>query len=345
MLPASAIRPIPSHRYYRHRALLADVFRDDALEVTEEHIRAHGVTYPIIDEVIVLLPPELWPETLRHRAAAVQGAPSASARPYEARGIQATFGAEWRTFPSILPEHEREFFEYFDLIDLHSLSAMRAADLGCGIGRWSYFLAPHCREVLLVDFSEAIFVAQRNCAHCENALFFLGDVRSLPFRDDFADLIFSIGVLHHLPVPCLSEVVRLRRFAPRLLIYLYYALDNRPAYFRVIWRAADLLRRMLCKLRHEPTRRLAAWALTLTLYVPFVALGRMISALGCRVPVPLYEAHRNDSLTRICQDCYDRFFTGIEQRVSRRDIQGLGRAFTSIAVSPHAPYWHFLCTR
>ena len=28
-----------------------------------------------------------------------------------------------------------------------------------------------------------------------------------------------------------------------MLIYIYYAFDNRPAWFRLLWRASDLLRR------------------------------------------------------------------------------------------------------
>ena len=41
---------------------------------------------------------------------------------------------------------------YFDLIDLEALESKRICDLGCGIGRWSYFLKDIAKEIVLVDF-------------------------------------------------------------------------------------------------------------------------------------------------------------------------------------------------
>ena len=84
--------------------------------------------------------------------------------------IQFTFGSEWLTYPDIMPEHEDEFALYFDLINIPDLKNMRVCDLGCGIGRWSYFLRDKCRELILLDFSEAIFAARKNLKESENAL-------------------------------------------------------------------------------------------------------------------------------------------------------------------------------
>ena len=40
---------------------------------------------------------------------------------------------------------------------------------------------------------------------------------------------------------------------------------------------------------------------------------------------------------------YDRFFTRLEQRVSRAEIESLTDTFARVTISPHIPYWHFLC--
>ncbi|MBL0059822.1 MAG: hypothetical protein IPP35_12155 [Elusimicrobia bacterium] len=61
--------------------------------------------------------------------------------------------------------------------------------------------------------------------------------------------------------------------------------------------------------------------------------------------VPLFEFYQDKSLRRIEQDVYDRFFTSIEQRVSRKEISALTDTFTRVTVSDHLPYWHFLCER
>jgi hypothetical protein len=51
------------------------------------------------------------------------------------------------------------------------------------------------------------------------------------------------------------------------------------------------------------------------------------------------------SLTRIRQDVYDRFFTSIEQRVSKQEILELSDTFSEIVISDEVPYWHFLCKK
>ena len=39
-------------------------------------------------------------------------------------------------------------------VDIEKLQEKRVSDLGCGNGRWSYFLKDKCREIILVDFSD-----------------------------------------------------------------------------------------------------------------------------------------------------------------------------------------------
>ena len=164
-----------------------------------DRIVVDGKEYPVLNDVIVLLPPDQWPADVFPTACPVAATGAGSGRGDGfARDIQFTFGEEWQGFPEILPEHEKEFQQYFDLVDLGSLANARICDLGCGIGRWSHFLKDRCREMVLLDFSEAIFVARENLRGAGNALFFLGDLRRMPFRDDFADFLFSLGVLHHL---------------------------------------------------------------------------------------------------------------------------------------------------
>ncbi|MBV9119084.1 MAG: class I SAM-dependent methyltransferase, partial [Chloroflexi bacterium] len=190
---------------------LRDVFGAREVEVQADRLIVDGRVFPVVNDVIVALSPDRYPAGWRG---------SASAQGDFAPEIQFTFGAEWQTFNEILPEHRQEFEDYFDIVDLGSLAGARVCDLGCGMGRWSYFLAPHCRELVLADFSEAIFEARRNLRHVDNAIFVMADVRELPFRPGFADFLFCLGVLHHLPTNALDEVRSLSSLAPRLLIYL-----------------------------------------------------------------------------------------------------------------------------
>lgn len=327
---------------------LRDIFGTAQVSVEPGRLRVGARSFPVVDDVIILLEPSRRPPGLAARIAAATGAAETAAAPAPRSGefagdIQFTFGEEWQAFPTILPEHEREFALYFDLVDLPSLAGARVCDLGCGIGRWSRPLAGKCRELVLVDFSEAIFVARRNLAGAANALFFMGDLRELPFRDGCADLLFSLGVLHHLPTPALDEVRALARLAPTLLIFLYYALDNRPRAWQLALAAVTRLRLAAAGVRDRRARSVITWAALVLLYLPLIGLGTLLRPAGLARYVPLYEFYHDKSLRRIRQDVYDRFFTRIEQRYRREEILALKDRFREVTVSEHPPYWHFLC--
>ncbi len=321
---------------------LRDLFGAASVKVEPGRITVDGRAFPVIDDVVVLLDPDRIPPGLRRRIEAGPGTRGRTA-PAFAEDIQYTFGEEWRRFPEILPEHREEFLQYFDLVDTAGLAGKRVCDLGCGIGRWSRFLTGSCRELVLVDFSEAIFVARRNLSAAGNVLYFLGDLKDLPFRDGFADFLFCLGVLHHLPTDALGEVRALSRRAPVLLVFLYYALDNRPAFWRLLLSIATGARRLLSRVRDPRARSRITRLLTFTVYLPLIGLGRLLRPFSLSRIVPLYEFYRGKSRRRIEQDVYDRFFTRIEQRVTRKQILSLADTFREVVVSDRPPYWHFLC--
>lgn len=314
--------------YYGNKiASLQNIFGTTDVELKESALRVGFKNYPIVNEVIVLDSPGDHPML-----------------PF-AEDIQYTFGAEWQEHRDVLPEHAGEFARYFDLVDLSSLKNSRVCDLGCGNGRWSTFLKEKCRELVLVDFSEAIFVARENLRGADHCLFFKGDITRLPFAADSADFAFCLGVLHHLPVPCLEAAKRLKAYAPRLLIFLYYALDNRPVYFRAILGWVTAVRAVLANIRSPFFRRSFSLFGAVFMYWPLIALGHVLAPFGLGRYVPLYEFYREKSLQRIQQDVYDRFFTRIEQRVSRAQIMGLKSDFSEVRISDNLPYWHFLLNR
>jgi SAM-dependent methyltransferase len=329
--------------YYADKvAVLANLFEAKQVVVGPDYVAIDGRRFPVIDDVIVLLEPDYYSKHVVETIGTSPTASSTTRGPF-ATDVQYTFGEEWQAHPEMLTEHEEEFRQYFDLIDIDSLAEATICDLGCGSGRWSYYLRQRCRQLILVDFSDAIFVARRNLHDCANALFFLGDLTNLPFRRQCADLVICLGVLHHLPIPALQAVRGLKDFAPRILVYLYYALDNRPVYFRVLLVAVTGTRRLTSRIRGSRMRGALSGVLTLVVYVPLVSLGKGLDAVGLGKFVPLYETYRARSIGRIRQDVYDRFFTRIEQRVTRASIMRLEDTFASVTVSPHLPYWHFLC--
>lgn len=332
--------------YYQDKIKsLESIFGGDKIALEPNILIVGNKKYPIINDVIILSKPNKYTDFVREELRVKEDISNNKENKTFAEDIQYTFGEEWKQYNKFLAEHREEFLQYFDIVSLDTLQNLQICDLGCGNGRWSYYLKDTCKEIILIDFSDSIFIARKNLAEANNCLFFMADLKNLPFRDDFCDFLFCLGVLHHLPTSCLDEVLSLKKFAPTLLIYLYYSLDNRPIYFHLILKIITLLRIYLCKIRSPIFREIFSQFGTFFFYLPLIFLGGLLKPVKLSKYVPLYEAYNGKSIKRIKQDVYDRFFTRIEQRVSRKEILRLKDAFASIVISDNKPYWHFLCQR
>ena len=323
---------------------LRSLFGTDDVSVEADALNVMGRRYPVVDGVIILLDPSQYSKRLHAILAERSGGGAADPAAF-AEDIQYTFGVQWEKFSDFLPEHEAEFRNYFDEVNLEALRGKRICDFGCGSGRWAAFLQNIAGEMVMLDFSDAIFTAKRNFEHADNMLFFMADVTRLPFADDAFDFGYCLGVLHHLPIPALPAVRSLSRYAPILLIYLYYALDNRPRHYRVLFRFATAVRVVVSKVRNGRLRIVLTEFMLWTLYLPLIGLGYVFDLFGGGRYVPLYEGYAGNSLSRIRQDVYDRFFTGIERRVTRAEIMTLTDTFSEVVISKSIPYWHFVCRR
>lgn len=256
------------------------------------------------------------------------------------------FAQEWSKFTQeCVTDAERAevFSQYFSLIDWQKKPA-HALDMGCGSGRWATLVAPLVGKLVAADASsEVLRVAQRNISH-PNVSFVQATPDTLPFPDGHFDLIFSIGVLHH--VPDTEGAIRslAAKLSPggTLLLYLYYALDNRPAWFRAIWKMADLARRMISRfpfsMRYAISQMIAA-----CIYWP---LARIAKYLPVSAYWPLkYYATRSFYVMRT--DALDRFGTKLEKRFTRRQIVDMlvAAGFAGIRFSESMPCWVCTATR
>ena len=260
------------------------------------------------------------------------------------------FGQEWSTFrqdTDHLSQQQRRaiFDDYFRIFPWHLLPAGGGvgADIGCGTGRWSMMVAPRVEHLHLLDPSaEALAVAKQNLKLAQNVSFHLNGVGNIPLSPRSLDFAFSLGVLHHVPDPqaAIQAIAdKLKPNAP-LLIYLYYALDNRPAWYRLLWRMTDLARHVVSRLPHW-LRLVVSQIIAAFIYWPLARLARFLGRHG-RLPraLPLsYYADKSFYVMRT--DAYDRFCTRLERRFRRSEIeQMLTRAgFKDIVFSDREPFW------
>jgi len=96
----------------------------------------------------------------------------------------------------------------------------RVLDAGCGMGRYTALVAQFSEEVVGLDLSTAVDEARRRWP---NLAFIQGDLISPPFDDGTFDIVYSFGVLHHLPEPQqgFEACYRLVKPGGRLLVWVY----------------------------------------------------------------------------------------------------------------------------
>lgn len=261
------------------------------------------------------------------------------------------FAEEWRRFPAMSEEDLRtaggELFDRWPFAT--DAGRLRVLDVGCGSGRWSRFLAGHVGHIDALDPGEAVVHAARANADLPNVRWTMARAEDLPFGDGVFDAALCLGVLHHIADPgqALAEIARVTKPGGMLYFYVYYALEQRGAAYRLLYRASDAVRRVVSR-SPKPVRRLVSEAIAATVYLGLVGLVRVWRSTGMRgwERLPLAYYH-NKSFRVMRNDALDRFGTALERRYDRAGIQDLlhHAGFGDVRFSPHAPYWHGTAVR
>jgi len=263
------------------------------------------------------------------------------------------FGRQWRHFDQTqVPssELERIFGEYFEhfpwaAIDHDSIGL----DAGCGSGRWATFVAPRVGKLVCVDASPgAAAVAQERLKSFNNCEVHICSLEDTPVADNSLDFAYCLGVLHYVPDPrqALAAIARKLKPGAPLLVYAYYSLENRPAWFRGIWRVVDLTRRGISRTPYR-FRRWSSDIIAVLIYLPLARICQVLERLGFRIGgIPL-SAYRDRSFYTMRTDCLDRFGNHLEHRFTRRQLYDLLRdcGFSNIEIPTHEPYWRAIAVR
>lgn len=276
----------------------------------------------------------------------------ASGRNIDAATVEG-FGEEWDSFDqTALDENEwyelfERYFAIFPWADLPQDS--EGFDLGCGSGRWAAGVAPRVGKLNCIDPSEkALAVARRRLGEGGNAAFHCASVDAIPLADGSQDFGYSLGVLHHIPdtAAAMADCVRKLKPGAPFLVYLYYAFDNRPAWFRSLWQACDVARRGICRLPF-PLRKAVTTAIAGLVYWPLARGAGLLEKLGAKVDgIPL-APYRSGSFYTMRTDALDRLGTRLEQRFTRAQIAAMMQSagLENVRFSEDVPYWVAVGTR
>ena len=258
----------------------------------------------------------------------------------------ASFGDEWSRYDQSsmsYSEASEIFMAYFSIFPWDMLPSNPVGfDMGCGSGRWAKFVAPKVGRLNCIDPSSALDIARRNLIDFKNVEYIKASVSESGIPINSQDFGYSLGVLHHVPdtESAINSCVSILKSGAPLLVYLYYAFDNRGWVYRLLWRASDLVRRIICKLpsrfKHLMTDVIAA-----IVYFPLARLSLLLDKVGINAAsIPLFY-YRNHSFYTMRTDSRDRFGTPLEQRFTKQQIKSYMErsGLIDIKFSDNAPYW------
>lgn len=259
-----------------------------------------------------------------------------------------SFGDEWQKFDSFDEEDlQNAGNEYFDIVNDSMLNSSSVIlDAGCGSGRWTHFIADRAGYVEAIDPSDAVYAACKLLGKKNNVRITQTSIDRLPFHDQTFDFILCLGVLHHIPdtQKALNDLVKKLKPGGNILLYFYYNLENRGAFYKFLFSIVNLKRRIISSLP-KGLKHFCCDVIALFIYLPLVSIARFIqfiapkSTLYQSIPLSYYT---NKSFRIMRNDALDRFGTPLEKRYSRDEIRTMMEqsGLNEIVFSDKQPYWH-----
>lgn len=259
----------------------------------------------------------------------------------------AGFGSEWKRFDYASGRESEirvEWDEYFQIFPKELFSPRSVgADFGCGSGRFARLVADRVGHLYCVDASlKALDVAETNLEQFDNVTFLNQSLSDMTIPMGSLDFAYCLGVLHHVPDTqhALNHCAAALKSGSPLLLYLYYAFDNRPIWYRIVWKLSDILRRLISKLPFR-TRYWVTQAIALVVYWPLARGSLLLEKLGFSVEKIPLSYYRNKNFYVLRTDALDRFGTHLEKRYTRNEItRMMGLAgLVNVQFSNRPPYW------
>ena len=234
------------------------------------------------------------------------------------------FGWQWQHFAEQHPEFEAQFLDWIHPLTPEFFRGKRVLDAGCGTGRHAYFAASYgASEVVALDLSEAVEAARGNLARFQQIQVVQGDLLRPPFRTGAEgggfDVIYSIGVLHHLPDPRAGFRTLARYLRPGGTIAVWvYGHENNGFVRNVV----EPLRRVSTRVP-PPVLRGLAWPLGLAFHGVAKGVARPLrgTAAGRRLPVGEYLASVADfSFRQNYAIVFDQLVAPTAAYISREEL-------------------------
>jgi len=263
------------------------------------------------------------------------------------------FGHEWSSFDYTESQSSEaldlQFSAYCSPLDLSKFnpSTSIAADFGAGSGRWSSRLLGTFLKVYALEPSDGANNVLLKKFEDEPRIVILKEtVGANSIAENSLDLGMSLGVLHHIPDTALAIKELSRKIKPGgfFLCYLYYKLENKPMYYRIIFKIVDISRKIISRLP-QVAKRFISSVIAVFVYWPLARLSKILRSVGVDTAnIPLHH-YADMPFVMLANDALDRFGTSLEQRFNKTEIIEMLRNanfdLTTLVFSENEPYWTF----
>ncbi len=257
-----------------------------------------------------------------------------------------SFGDEWSKFDQsgMSEEEGKEIFDkYFSIFPWNILPKNSTGfDMGCGSGRWAYFVASRVSHLHCVDPSNAINVARIKLKNFKNLEFHQSSLDTVEINEQSQDFGYSLGVLHHVPdtQKAIKSCSKLLKKGAPFLLYIYYAFDNRPWWFFWLWKVTDILRRFISRLSPK-LKILLTDLIAYLIYFPIARTYKILEKLKINTRKLPLSFYKDQSLYTMRTDSRDRFGTILEKRFSKSEIKEMmeNADLVDIKFSANEPFW------
>ena len=240
-------------------------------------------------------------------------------------------------------EAKKIFKNYFSIFPWKKISkSSEGFDMGCGTGRWAKFIAPKVGKLHCVDPSNAIYVAKKKLKKFKNVKYHQKSLDSSGLKNNSQDFGYMLGVLHYVPnaKAAIKSCVKLLKPGAPILLYIYYALDNRPLWFKYLWNLSNLLRLVISKMP-KFFNFLICDLIALLIYFPLAKLSLIFENIGINFKNFPLRFYRRSSFYVMRTDSRDRFGTPFEKRYSKNDINKMMKesGLEKIQFKNSVPFW------